>query len=192
MKRNQGAGGANTNSNGHKFEDMVEILSLFDENYSITKSTRLLNEVKNMSVIKGNNKIYTHLKYKGALNNFFSERGVTVCPTKNNSGVLSKGLGPDDAIYDHSSDTLMIFEKKFQDGPGSVDEKLQTCDFKKKQYTKLCNLIGAKVEYVFILSPYFELNKHIYKDVFEYIESVGCRYYFQSNFSKIYNDLFSK
>jgi hypothetical protein len=57
-----------------------------------------------------------------------------------------------------------------------VDEKLQTCDFKKKQYQRLFAPLNYEVEYVYILSEWF--NRPAYKDVFTYINSVGCQYYF--------------
>ena len=59
---------------------------------------------------------------------------------------------------------------------GSVDEKLQTCDFKKKQYKKLLSQINIDVEYIYLLSDWFK--KPEYKDVLDYIISVGCSYYF--------------
>ena len=50
---------------------------------------------------------------------------------------LSKKLLPDDCIYVIINNTVFIIEVKHQQVAGSVDEKLQTCDFKKKQYIKL-------------------------------------------------------
>ena len=60
---------------------------------------------------------------------------------------------------------------------GSVDEKLQTCNFKKKQYKKLFSRLNIEVEYMYLLSDWF-LHKS-YKDVLDYIISVGCSYYFE-------------
>jgi hypothetical protein len=50
------------------------------------------------------------------------------------------------------SKTLFIIEVKYQQVAGSVDEKLQTCDFKRKQYLKLVRSLELKVEYVYVLS----------------------------------------
>ncbi len=66
---------------------------------------------------------------------------------------------------------------KHQEGGGSVDEKLQTCDFKKKQYKKLMAPLNIEVEYIYILDDWF--RKPEYKDALDYIISVGCQYYFQ-------------
>jgi len=51
--------------------------------------------------------------------------------------LLSKKLLPDNAIFVISKNTLFVIEIKYQGVAGSVDEKLQTCDFKKKQYQRL-------------------------------------------------------
>lgn len=67
---------------------------------------------------------------------------------------------------------------KYQQGHGSVDEKLQTCDFKKKQYLKLVQPLGIKVEYVYLLNDWFENPS--YKDVLDYIRSVDCHYTFNA------------
>ena len=61
--------------------------------------------------------------------------------------VLSTKLLPDDALLVTDRRLLTIVEKKFQQVGGSVDEKLQTCDFKKKQYTKLLTTLGISVQY---------------------------------------------
>ena len=92
------------------------------------------------------------------------------------SKILSKKLLPDDSIYIIVNNTLYIIECKFQQVEGSVDEKLQTCDFKKKQYKKLLSPLNIDVEYIYLLSDWFKNEK--YKDVLDYIISVGCSYYF--------------
>jgi hypothetical protein len=51
--------------------------------------------------------------------------------------LISKRLLPDDSIFVIIANTIFVIECKFQQVAGSVDEKLQTCDFKKKQYQKL-------------------------------------------------------
>ncbi len=75
------------------------------------------------------------------------------------------------------NNTLFVIEKKTQTVGGSVDEKLQTCDFKKKQYKKLMSTINVDFEYIYILDGWF---KHpSYKDTLDYVISVGCQYYFE-------------
>jgi hypothetical protein len=91
---------------------------------------------------------------------------------------LSKKLLPDDALLVIVRETLFIIEVKYQQVEGSVDEKLQTCDFKRKQYLKLVVGLGLKVEYVYILNDWFKDPR--YKDVLNYINSVNCHYKFGS------------
>lgn len=90
--------------------------------------------------------------------------------------IISSQLLPDNCIYVIVNNTLYIIEVKSQKVTGSVDEKLQTCDFKRKQYIKLLSRLNIEVEYVYILSSWFK--NHKYKDVLDYIISVNCHYYF--------------
>jgi hypothetical protein len=89
---------------------------------------------------------------------------------------LSKRLVPDDALLVIVRETLFIIEVKYQQVGGSVDEKLQTCDFKRKTYMKLVLPLGLKVEYVYVLSDWFKAAQ--YKDTLDYITNVGCHYKF--------------
>lgn len=92
--------------------------------------------------------------------------------------LISKKLLPDEALLVIVRETLFIIEVKYQQVAGSVDEKLQTCDFKRKQYLKLVASIGLKVEYVYVLNDWFK--KPEYKDVLNYIHSVNCHYKFNA------------
>ncbi len=92
--------------------------------------------------------------------------------------IISKKLLPDDALLVIVRETLFIIEVKYQQVAGSVDEKLQTCDFKRKQYLKLVSNLGLKVEYVYVLNDWFKNPS--YKDVLDYIHSVNCHYQFNT------------
>jgi len=119
---------------------------------------------------------------------FFEDKPVAQCFRKHDfyrfldeqkvnwHNILSKKLIPDDAMLVIIRETLFIIEVKYQQVAGSVDEKLQTCDFKRKQYLKLVSPLGLKVEYVYVLSDWFK--KPEYKDVLDYIHSVNCHYKF--------------
>lgn len=90
---------------------------------------------------------------------------------------ISKKLLPDDSLFVIIKNTVYIIECKHQQVGGSVDEKLQTCDFKKKEYKKLFSKANIDVEYIYLLDDWFRNPK--YKDVLDYIHSVGCDYYFE-------------
>jgi len=118
--------------------------------------------------VKGNTILY---KGKNGLYVFLKGEGLDY------KKYISKRLLPDEALYVIINNTLYIIEVKFQGVAGSVDEKLQTCDFKRKQYAKLMAPLNIEVEYIYILSNWF--RKPEYKDVLDYIISVGCQYYFE-------------
>lgn len=88
----------------------------------------------------------------------------------------TKQLLADKAIYIATKTRIYIIEMKSQVGNGSVDEKIQTCDFKKKQWTKLFEDTEMSVDFWYVLNYWFKQPK--YADVLNYIESVGCRYFF--------------
>lgn len=126
--------------------------------------------------------------HKAGLGVFFENKLVARCFRKHDfyrfleeervdwKRIISKKLLPDDALLVIVRETLFIIEVKYQQVAGSVDEKLQTCDFKRKQYLKLVAPLGIKVEYVYVLSDWFK--KPEYKDVLDYIHSVNCHYKF--------------
>ena len=155
-------GGAQTNANGLHFEQTTELRDLFNKSDVFT----LLGD----NVYKDGVKVATLYQKHSLYKNLLVPKGIDY--TK----LISKRLLPDDAILVHKTNTLFIIEKKFQSSAGSVDEKLQTCDFKKKQYTKLLRPLKIKVEYCYFLCEWFKQDE--YRDVKEYIESVGCRYFF--------------
>ena len=158
----KGKGGANTQT-GLKFEKKTDILSLLSK----LKGYVILN---NHSITFKGKEVAKSFK-KNPLYKYLSSNKIDY------KKILSKKLLPDEAILVLSKNTLFVIEMKFQKVAGSVDEKLQTCDFKKKQYQKLMSPLNIDVEYIYILSDWF---KHpAYKDVLDYIISVGCHYYFE-------------
>lgn len=156
-----GIGGGNTKT-GLLFEKRVNILSLL-------KSKEGYN-IRGNSIFYNGKEVAKSFK-KGALYEYLKSKGIDY------KKYISKKLLPDEAIYVIINNTLFIIEIKFQKVVGSVDEKLQTCDFKRKQYAKLMAPLNIEVEYIYILSDWF--RNPVYKDVLDYIISVGCQYYFK-------------
>ena len=156
-----GVGGGNTLT-GLNFEKERDILHLL-------KKTSGYKIKGNAIFYEG--KVVAHSYRKNNLYKFLESRGVDYRKH------LSKKLLPDEALYVVVNNTLYIIEMKFQKVAGSVDEKLQTCDFKRKQYAKLMAPLNIEVEYIYILSDWFKASQ--YKDVLDYIISVGCQYYFK-------------
>jgi hypothetical protein len=158
-----GIGGSSTKTGLH-FEKRADFLKVLDTVPGYSVHTDGVISFKGKPVAQ-------HLR-KGKLYKYLKEEGVNV------DKLISKRLHPDDAILVSKSKTLFVIEMKFQKVAGSVDEKLQTCAFKKKQYTKLMSSLGIKVEYIYILCDWFK--KPEYRDVLAYIKEVGCDYCFNT------------
>jgi hypothetical protein len=157
-----GKGGAKTAAAGLRFESRVAMKNLLGalNGYKVAGDIVYFNNEK-VAEFYGKHKLYKNLLEPNKIDY---------------TNIISKKLLPDEAILILSGKTLYIIEIKFQGGVGSVDEKLQTCDFKNKQYKKLVAPLGISVKYCYVLNDWFK--KEGYKDVLSYINSVGCYYFF--------------
>lgn len=157
----QGKGGANTKT-GLVFEGKTELSEFlnFQKGYKVVDNNVFFKEELVGRIFK------KHGFYK-----FLDELQIDW------RNLISKKLLPDDSIFVIIANTLFVIECKFQQVAGSVDEKLQTCDFKRKQYQKLLSKSNIEVEYMYLLSDWF--RKKEYKDVLDYIHSVHCHYFFE-------------
>jgi len=159
---NKVGGGSKTNLNGLEFEGRTDLREAIRQH-------PLYRLNKNEEVVKGKRVVAKYFEKNGLYKKLLEPKGI------NYKSVISKQLLPDGALL--VGNTLFIIEKKYQAGSGSVDEKLQTCDFKKKQYQKLFDPLGINVEYYFALNRWFEQETN--RDVFEYIKSVGCKHFIE-------------
>ncbi len=161
-----GTGGGNTKT-GLNFEDRVDLITLFEkiDGYTIEKTD---NNSGSKILYRGEEVARCFKKHE--FYRFLSEYNI------NWKEYLSKQLLPDNGLFVIVRDTLFIIEIKFQQVAGSVDEKLQTCDFKRKQYSKLVRSLNWKVEYVYVLNDWFKQTS--YKDTLDYINSMNCHYLF--------------
>lgn len=155
-----GKDGANTRT-GLIYEDKVDLATFIAKQKKYT--------VKDCGVLNLGECV-AHIFKKYTFNTFLETRGIDWRQH------LSKRLLPDNAIYVIVNNTMFILEVKTQHTVGSVDEKLQTYDYKKKQYQKLLFQLNMEVEYIYILDEWFRQPK--YKDVLDYVISVGCQYCF--------------
>ena len=156
-----GIGGANTQT-GLRFEGQVDFSTFIQKqkDYSI-EGIKILYKGEEVGLTFKKHGLYSYLEENSIDYNDF----------------ISKKLLPDDVVFVIANNTMHIIEIKFQEVEGSTDEKLQTCDFKIKQYRKLLARLNVEVKYIYILNEWFE--KPAYKDVLDYIISVeGCSYYF--------------
>lgn len=155
-------GGSKTNANGLKFEKDTSLKeALVNAGYIINDSYVYDKEKNIIGISVPKNSLYK---------NFLEKEKIDY--KKYNS----KKWLPDEAFINLKNKTVYIIEKKYQITPGSVDEKLPNCDFKKKEYIKLFSPLGIKVEYIYILSNWFKNPQYI--DVLKYINDVGCYYFY--------------
>ena len=130
-----GTGGSNTLT-GLIYEAKVDLGTFLNsqDGYRVDDTRVFFNE-----------ELVARLFKKHALYRFLAENNVDW------KRHISKQLLPDNCIYVIINNTAFILEVKHQEVAGSVDEKLQTCDFKKKQYMKLFSELNYKVEYYYVL-----------------------------------------
>lgn len=154
-------GGSMTNFNGLHFEQKTSLEeALISKGYSIKGNDVYIGETK-VGVSAPKYKLYEKI---------LIPRNIDF------KNIISKQMLPDEAFYNYYNNTVYIIEKKFQSGSGSVDEKIQTCDFKKKQYNKLFCSLNIRVEYIYVLNDWFKRPE--YRDALDYINSVGCHYFY--------------
>ncbi len=160
-KKNIHGGGSKTNQNGLRFERETDLLSALEAlDYLDVIGSNVFYQQRNVAQVFEKNHFYKL---------FLNPLGV------DEKELLSKKLLPDGVLVNLTSNEVFIIEKKFQEGAGSVDEKLQTCDFKLKQYQKLLEGTQYTGHFIFLLNGFFE--KRVYDDVKSYIGSVGCQYF---------------
>ena len=162
---------ANTNKNWLKFEKDVEFIDLL--------ATLKWYEIKKIENLKESYKIFFFWKNvaetykKHDLYKWFLDKKWI-----NRKELISAKLLPDNAIYVFINNTLFIVEIKYQEVSWSTDEKLQTCDFKKKQYERLLWWTNIKLEFCYVLNNWFKQEK--YNDVLNYIQAMNCKYFFET------------
>lgn len=148
------AGGANTNVNGLSYEEKTDLSHLY------VSCIQEKKDKKRIIKFEGYNEELINVN-KSALHKYMADIGE-----KNTNLQPAAGCKePDEAYVNISKRAVYIIEKKFQQTPGSVDEKLQTGPFKKHHYSKL--FPNYKLHYIYCLSDWFKREE--YTSVLEYL-----------------------
>jgi hypothetical protein len=87
-------------------------------------------------------------------------------------GVLSRRLLPDGFVVPEGSDVVSIIEIKWQTTPGSVDEKLQTCVYKKDRYDAMLAPLGKVSKMVYVVNEDW-FGKPEYRDTLKFMRDNG-------------------
>jgi len=145
------AGGKNTNINGLTFEKNTCIENkLIDNNF-----IKVIMNPKNKygyyyELVNENNKIIylTQSGFKLYFKNIFN---------------INIHKHPDEAfiIITDNEYKIKILEKKNQNQDGSVEEKLKTGDFNKREYDKMINLQNTNTNITFIIEYAFCISKFL-------------------------------
>lgn len=155
INRGTGAGGANTNVNGLRYEGITDLLDR-----QLAKSPQEPKEPKafyNIVQFKAQSHIF-YAAHQSRFHKSMKQLGFPMtldaerCITR-----PAHGCSKPDAAYIHlPTKTIFIIEKKFQQCSGSVCEKIQTGCFKRRHYQKLYP--EFRVFYIFSLSDWFREN----------------------------------
>ena len=198
---NKSGGGLWTNANGLNFEkeSLRYILNNFKEaGYVIENIPELkLSDTEEMYKISKDNTIKGII---GTQNSIFKwlnieENFITIkknfVPTEKLKEVWSKDLEPDIVLLTFGDSTsIHIFECKYQNGSGSVDEKIQTAVFKKELWVKLFKQVidvNTNIHYHYLLSKWFKKDpkkekkdmwEYNYENVFEFLEKEHFLFFF--------------
>ena len=160
-RMNKYGGGAQTNLNGLAFEQTTSL----DDALSSAGY-----RVENCKVYSGERCIGLSVQKHKLYSYFLEPKGVQYLKYN------SKKWLPDECFINLGEKTAFIIEKKFQNGSGSVDEKLPGCHFKKQEYEKLFSPLGFSVVYLYVFNDWF--LDGTYKDTLEYIIRMGCHYFY--------------
>lgn len=158
---NRFGGGAQTNANGLQFEQTTSL----DEALRNAGYT-----VRQCHVYHGNALIGMSVQKKHLYTMFLQPNGIDY------RDFNSKQWQPDECFINLEHRIAFVIEKKFQNTPGSVDEKLPGCHFKKWEYEKLFHPLGYAVEYLYVFNDWFRDLR--YRDTLDYISAMGCHYFF--------------
>lgn len=162
-----GAGGANTNKNGLEHEEKNSVIKHAQSTRALTmedivvhtdmnaKNKKKLCKAPHLCMATFNASVgpfdMIHARRKNL--SFIMERlGVIPIPDAKKAHGCKE---PDEAyIYRNASTRILfIIEKKYQQGDGSVIEKVQGADFKRNNYKK--QYPGYQIEYLFVFSRWF-------------------------------------
>lgn len=143
VNKGTGAGGSKTNLNGLSYEELTNL----NTEYTSVIPYKYHKEVQ----FNNNNTNFMYLS-KSNLFKYMIENGKKDTTIADGHGCKQ----PDECYINEANGNCLIIEKKFQQGSGSVCEKIQTPDFKLWQYQRV--FPNYKIHYVYCLADWFKDN----------------------------------
>jgi len=183
INKGTGAGGANTNFNGIMFENKTSI------------ENKLLENNFEKKIMNTNKYGYYYIKTNNENNKiiYLTQSGFQSYFKENfNFNIYKK---PDEAfvILNNNTFYIKILEKKNQNVEGSVEDKLKTGLFNKKEYEKIFKyeieknniIFNYNISYGFCISKFlqekFESNKIKYNIIKEIMDEDGIKIFYGDN-----------
>jgi hypothetical protein len=149
INKGTGAGGAKTNYNGLNFEEKTSIEPKLDELKYIKKNIKIKN--RKGYYYEYNNDTTNIIYFKKSSFKLYFEKEFNIITYKQ----------PDEAylIKKNNEYILKILEKKNQNVEGSVEDKLKTGAFNRREYELMINIhenIKFKIIYYFCVSKFLQ------------------------------------
>jgi hypothetical protein len=159
--RGTGAGGKNTNKNGLPYEYITELSTEYD----------IINKYPFYSLIsfKTSEKLFKYTKQSN-FKKCMRDKILSNIPAVHGTH------SPDECYIDEEDKIVFIIEKKFQQCSGSVCEKIQTADCKRRNYQK--RIPDYKIVYMYCLSDWFKDNC---KAELEYLQDINIPVFWGSD-----------
>lgn len=181
-----GTGGANTNANGLAFESKTDLATAIQtdlsDKYKLTErrfankptakayTVTRLSDNKDIGVVTQKNYFYDVMKAHYNLDN-----------------ANYKKWQPDEVFFNFEANTIFIVEKKWQNGPGSVDEKVLGFGSKRRLYQKNFNQLADEpkptVQFCALFNSSWWLsdsNVERYQDSFDILRMDGIKIFFDT------------
>lgn len=167
---NTHGGGAKTNKNGLRFEQTTSLKDALQYHNFILNPISSNRKSIGYEVYNEQKLIGYSVPKHALYSCFLAPRGIDYRQYN------SKQWLPDECFINEITKTAFIIEKKFQSSSGSVDEKLPSCHFKKREYEKLFFPLGYPVVFIYVFNDWFQ--HYMYRDTLQYIEDMSCYYFF--------------
>ena len=141
--RGTGAGGANTNANGLPYEALTMLPYDIIEEKKNHMKIKFHGSCDKTFICANQSKLFNYMDSIGVINKKTIRKAHGCCK-------------PDECYIDHAANIIFIIEKKFQQVPGSVCEKIQTSIFKKHFFN--ITFPDYTIVYMYCLSDWFRTH----------------------------------